>query len=207
MQSILSNSDDRMQIILGSLLGNGYICKGRKNDYLCMRHSKRHDLWLKTKSNELSIYSSKTPYYEYYTTITWRSICHPTFTELKKYCYQDGKKCVTMDWLDRLRDLAIAVWFGDSGTMTGRGSRNACLRTQSFGLNGNEIIEKYFNEVGFPCKINKSRKSYVIVFSIEGTKSLIDLIANSIPSPRLLKIMPIKAKGGNGLPNTGREYI
>jgi hypothetical protein len=155
-----------------------------------MRHSQRHGPWLKTKSAELVEFASKKPFYEYKTTITWRSSCHPFFTELRNKLYQEDQKIVTMDWLDQLRDLAIAVWFGDSGCMTGRGQKNACLRTQSFGKEGNQIIERYFNEVGIPCAMNKSRESFVIVFSVEGTKNLFRLIANSLPSPRLLKLLP-----------------
>ncbi len=182
--------DDRRQILLGSLLGNGYICKGRQSHYFCMRHSVRHLSWLKTKARELQEYECPSPFYEYKKTVTWRSSCNPIFTELREICYKEDEKTVTMDWLDQLRDLAIAVWFGDSGGMTGRGRKNAILRTQSFGPEGNQIIERYFNEVGLPCKLNKNRKSQILLFTIAATERLIGMIEHCIPSDKIFKMMP-----------------
>lgn len=96
-----------------------------------------------------------------------------------------------MEWLDSLRDIAIAVWYGDNGALIGRKYRNACLRTQAFGLEGNQIIEKYFNEVGLPCSINKSRSSYIIVFSVPGTEALIKMISPCLPKNRYSKLLSI----------------
>ena len=94
-----------------------------------------------------------------------------------------------MDWLDQLRDIGIAVWYGDSGALIGRKFRNACLRTQSFGLEGNKIIERYFNEVGIPCNLNKSRSSYIVVFTVPGTETLIKMIAPCLPKNRYTKLL------------------
>lgn len=181
-------TDYQKQIVLGGLLGNSYICKGRKNDYLCIRHSVNHLPWLRSKALELKDYSAKTPWYQYETTCTWRSRSDSIFSEFRKLCYPNGEKEVSMKWLDPLRDIAIAIWYGDSGCLTGRNGKNACLRTQSFGLDGNNIIAKYFNEVGLSCGINKSRKSYVIVFSVKGTKKLMDLISPCLPNSRYFKL-------------------
>lgn len=180
-------NEDQKQIVLGTLLGNGYICKSKKNCYLCMRHSERHLPWLQSKAFELQSLGSKTAWYHYETTVTWRSACDPVFTELRSFCYPNGKKQVRMEWLDQLRDIGIAIWFGDSGCLTGRQQRNACLRTQSYGLEGNEIIERYFNEVGIPCNKNKSRNSYVIVFTVPGTQALLKMIAPCLPSNRYFR--------------------
>jgi LAGLIDADG DNA endonuclease family len=173
--------DNQRQILLGTLLGNGYICQGSKNCYLCMRHSVKHLPWLEGKGEWLNDYASATPWHISGTTATWRSKSDPIFTELKKFCYPNGKKEVCMEWLDQLRDVAIAVWYGDSGALIGRKFRNACLRTQSFGLEGNRIIERYFNEVGIPCNLNKSRNSYIIVFTVPGTTTLIKMISPVSP--------------------------
>lgn len=173
-------NDDIKQIILGSLLGNGYICHGRKNDYFCMKHSMKNLQWLRTKAAELKELASQKPFYEYENSMTWRSSCNTFFTELRNKYYKDNEKCVTMEWLDQLRDLGIAVWFADCGSMVGRGNRNACLRTQIF-KEGNKTIEQYFNEVGMPCSLNKSRKSYIVVFTHEGTEKILSMIANCLP--------------------------
>jgi hypothetical protein len=182
--------DNQRQVLLGALLGNGYLCHGSKNCYFCMRHSTDHLPWLQTKASELTQYGAATPWYVKNSTCTWRSISHPIFTELRQFCYgENGKKQVTMDWLDSLRDVGLAVWYGDSGSLMGRKQRNACLRTQSFGLEGNKIIERYFNEVNLPCNINRSKNSHVIVFTVAGTEALIRLIAHWLPKNRYPKLL------------------
>lgn len=186
---MIFENDDHKQIVLGTLLGNGYICNGRKNCYFCMRHSEDHLPWLQSKAAELSVYGSKTPWYKYKTTHTWRSSCAPIFNEMRKLCYRGSMKTVTMEWLDMLRAMAIAVWYGDSGCLTGRGRKNACLRTQSFGFEGNKVIEQYFNEVGMSCHINKSRESWVIVFTVAGTETLMSKITGPfLPHNRYFKL-------------------
>lgn len=154
-----------------------------------MRHSIKHLPWLQTKASELTKYGATTPWHINGTTCTWRSLSHPTFTDLRKFCYPDNKKTICMEWLDQLRDIGIAVWYGDSGTLMGRKQKNACLRTQSFGLDGNKIIEQYFNEVSIPCNLNKSRTSHVIVFTVPGTEKLIHMIAQWLPPNRYSKLI------------------
>lgn len=182
-------NDNQKQVILGTLLGNGYICNGTKNCYLCMRHSIKHLSWLQSKAQELEFYGSATPWYISGTTCTWRSVSHVAFTELRRFCYPNGQKEVCMEWLDQLRDIAIGVWYGDSGSLIGRKAKNACLRTQSFGKEGNDIIARYFNEVGIPCNLNKSRGSYIVVFTVPGTEILIKMIAPCLPKNRYSKLL------------------
>jgi hypothetical protein len=182
-------NDKQKQVVLGTLLGNGYICQGSKNSYLCMRHSIKHLSWLQTKSSELTKYGAATPFYISGTTCTWRSVSHPIFTDLRKFCYPDGTKQVSMEWLNTLTHYAIAIWYGDSGTLMGRKQKNACLRTQSYGLEGNKIIEQFFNEVDIPCHLNKSRNSYVVVFTVPGTDRLIRMLAEYLPPNRYPKLL------------------
>lgn len=186
---VVQMDNNQKQIVLGTLLGNGYICQGTKNSYLCIRHSMKHLEWLKNKASGIAKYGAATPMYISGTTCTWRSISHPIFTDLRKFCYPGGQKQVCMDWLDQLTDFGIAVWYGDSGTLMGRKQKNACLRTQSYGLEGNKIIEQFFNEVSIPCHLNKSRSSYVVVFTVPGTEKLIRLIGMHLPKNRYPKIL------------------
>jgi hypothetical protein len=130
-----------------------------------------------SKLNHLEEFSRKTAYYYKGNIVGWRSICSPIWMEFKKLCYKDKIKTITMEWLDQLRAIGLAVWYGDSGCLVGHHKKNACLRTQSFGKTGNEIIAEYFNGVGLPCNINKSKKSYIIVFSVKGTHSFLKLVA------------------------------
>jgi hypothetical protein len=104
-------------------------------------------------------------------------------------CYVNNKKTITMDWLDQLRAIGIAVWYGDSGCLLGYKQRNACLRTQSFGEEGNAIIARYFNEIGIGCSPNKSKGSQVIVFTVAGSKTLFKMVAPFIHSSMYDKLL------------------
>jgi recombination protein RecA len=168
--------DDQKQIIIGSLLGNGFICNS-KNSYLCIQHSVDYIQYFKSKIAHIEEYGRLKAWYEKGKTCGWRSRCSPIWSDFKKMCYKKGVKTVTMDWLDQLRAIGIAVWYGDSGCLIGYKKSNACLRTQSFGKVGNEIICRYFNEIGIECNINKSKKSYVIVFTKKGTNVFLKMVA------------------------------
>lgn len=169
-------TDDQKQIVLGTLLGNGFICNA-KNNYLCIQHSCDYCAYFRSKIIHLDEFGRSNPWYKKKNICGWRSSCSPIWREFKKMCYQDSKKTVTMDWLDQLRAIGIAVWYGDSGCLAGYKQRNACLRTQSFGKQGNEIIAQYFNEIGIECHLNKSKKSYVIVFTVESSQILFKMVA------------------------------
>jgi recombination protein RecA len=169
-------SGEYEQIILGTLLGSGFIC-GSDRCYLSFQHSLRYRDYFLSKAYTLSKYARKKAIYVHRGIFIWRSRLDGTWKELKDFCYVDGKKVVSTEWLHPLTAIALAIWYCDSGQLIGYKKRNACLRTQSFGLAGNEIIATYFNEMGINCSIRKSKKSYVIVFSVAGTEKFLKIVA------------------------------
>ncbi len=181
--------DDVKQIVHGGLMGSSFLCKGGKDDILGMSQSTKYASWLRIKAAELQYFGTN-PVHERKNGFFWRSSPHPYFTYLRTKTYDEDQRIITMDWLDSFRDLAIAVWFGDKGGMAGRNRKNATLKTQHFGFHGSEIICQYFNEVGFPCSINKHKGTPLILFTVQGTKDLFKLIANAMPSPKLIEFMP-----------------
>jgi hypothetical protein len=177
--------DDQRQIVLGTLLGNGFICN---NNYLCIQHSCNYYSYLTSKVSHLSDLARPNPWYHKNNICGWRSKSLPIWKEFRDFCYNKDKKSVTMEWLDQLRAIGIAIWYGDSGCLVGYKNRNACLRTQSL---NNEIINQYFNEVGIPCNVNKSRNSSVIVFTIEGSRILFKMVAPFIHHTMYDKLLNI----------------
>lgn len=172
--------DHKYQIIFGTLLGNSKLLCIEDNFVLHMRS--RNELWIKSKANELKQHTNFLNEYKGF--YNWRSKPSPIFKSFNEDLYKNKNKYITMDLLDRLKDLGIAIWYGDTGCLVGRTRMNACLRTQSFRKKGNEIIAEWFNSVGISCKINKHRHSYVIVFSLEGTRKLFKMIAPLLPANR-----------------------
>lgn len=172
------------QILLGSILGKTFINHYKGSYYFCIRQGKRHLSWLQTKTTELSCISSDKGIYWSSGAYSWRSLSLPIVEEFYKKCYVNGKKKVTMSWLDELCDLGIAVWFGDSAGVRGRDDKNIYLRTQKYSIEEVETIQKYFSEVGFSCNINISKSKHIILFDVNGSKKILNLICDYLPKSR-----------------------
>jgi hypothetical protein len=166
----------RQQIILGSLLGKGFISQpNRKNKFLTITESKNLD-WLKYKAviidsrRSIILKSNKRFIWKSSNTVEWQNY-HNLF-------YQNNKKCITTHILDQLFDEGLATWFLDKGCFI---DRKICLRTTIFGLDGNQIIERYFNEVGMQCRIWKDKGTGKIVFSKKGSEIFLSTIGQVLP--------------------------
>ena len=172
--------EHKTQIMLGTLLGNSKLINYKKDICLWMRN--KDQAWLESKAHDLRRYEDvfyfKTNIYH------WRSKPNEIFDEFESIFYNNGQKFVTLSILDSLRDVAIAVWYGDCGCLVGRSRNNACLRTQSFGSKGNHIIAEWFNSVGIECNLNRHRSDYVVVFTHEGTRVLFNMISTLLPLNR-----------------------
>lgn len=172
-------SDWQRQIIMGTILGGSSIVKPQKgrNCYLFMRSSDKN--WLNYKAEELSALASQRPFTKEGNTIRWHSNCYPIFTEYHDMFYENGKKVVKMSVLDSLRDIGLAVWYGDCGKIQ---KNKIVLNTNKFGENGTAVIAQYFKEAGVgETSVIKERKYLRLVFSAEATERFLLITANRIP--------------------------
>lgn len=171
-------SSDQRQVILGTILGNGFL-ESADGLYLVMRS--RSPEWLASKAKvladlEQATWTSHSNYY-------WRSAADPIFEEFDALCYDKHQKIARMKSLDMLNRIGLMVWYGDCGCLVGRVRKNASLRTQALGLSA-EAGCRFFNEVAMPCKINTVRQRPVIVFTLSGTERLMNVIGPVLPKNR-----------------------
>lgn len=168
------------QVLYGTILGGSSIVKPThgKNCYLAMRDN-NHD-WLEYKVNELKDYfkidsntikKDKNTYRCY-------SVAYPVFNSLHKEFYNDGKKFIDRELLERLNDVAWMVWFVDSGK---KSKRKAYLRTHKFGLEGTKTIAEYFNSLDCECDFKLTRERYEIVFTHKGSIEFMSTFAHRLP--------------------------
>lgn len=174
------------QIILGSLLGSGYLVRVKKKEgsepTYYMGISESHDPdWFAYKAGELSVVAAKTPVVESRGVLKWRSRSGSNWQDYVDNFYtQDWAKFVTMDTLDQLKDTALTVWYCDKGFWYT--SRRVGLRTSAFG-EYNQVIHDFFNEVGIECELRKdSNGACRVIFSRYGTERFLATIAHRIPS-------------------------
>lgn len=166
------------QIIIGTILGGSSLVKPSKgrNCYLFMRSKNRN--WLLYKAEELKNLSSQRPFTEEGNTLRWHSNCYPIFNEFRDAFYVHGKKSVSMPILDQLRDIGLAIWFGDCGRIKGN-----CiwLNTHKFGRAGSQMVAKYFNEVGIGADVATERKNLRVSLTVDGTQRFLATVAHQLP--------------------------
>lgn len=166
------------QVICGSLLGAGYVSRTRP-PYMGMSEGRVHD-WLRYKGAELEEVGARTPLCASGKVLKWRSASGEVWGHYARMFYGGGGKRVGMETLNSLRDVALAVWFGDKGFWYSK--RMVGLRTTAFGAGSNRTIGRYFNEVGMPCELKEdSNGATRVVFTREGTGRFLATVAHRLP--------------------------
>lgn len=173
--------DFQHQILIGTILGGSSLVKPPKgkNYYLSMRG--KNENWLKYKMEEMPDYFSNVSLHKYANTFRCNSTCSPVLTEIKDVLYESNKRKISMPVLDSLKDIALAVWYLDGGSKTGRGRKNAYINTTKFGEEGTKTIIQYFNEVDIPCNVNRDGKRIKVLFGVESTNTFFKIIAHHCP--------------------------
>lgn len=169
------------QILIGTVLGGSSLVKPPKgtNYYLSMRD--QNELWLKYKMAELPIFYDSINVQKYGNTFRCNSSCHKILTNFYEQMYKNNRRVITMDLLNPLRDVGIAVWYLDNGGKAGREKKNAYINTTKFGEEGTKIIQQYFCEVDIECNINRNKDRLKVLFTVEGTINLFYTIAHCFP--------------------------
>lgn len=174
-------SDWQKQIIIGTVLGGSSIIKptGGRNSYLSMRGKEAY--WIEYKSHELKDLASPNPFLiekdnKYF---RWHSLCYPVFNDLYQKFYEDGKKKVSMEVLNELRDIGLAVWFIDGGKLE---KGTVCINATSFGEKGGNTISQYFNEIGLPSYVKSKGNSHKVLLTPPSTVKFLQTIVDKIPA-------------------------
>ena len=140
------------QIVRGTVLGDGHldVRKGRKGILtgkarLSIRHSTKRQLpyteWL--YQHLLPITTGKvrirqTPKAFGSEIAEFSTVSLPQLYDIWQETYKDRRKIVTQDYLDKLSDLSVAIWWCDDGS-------NNSMSTHSFTLEENHLISCWLN--------------------------------------------------------------
>lgn len=171
-------SDEQYQIIIGTLLGDGYLGQGgskhpRKSPrtyYLQISHSnkqKEYIFWLWEKLKDFCnqepklVINGKEKKYTSYMISTRK---HPLFSDLHSLFYKDGKKYINPQILDMLTPLSIAIWFMDDCSTYKE--KNLEIAVCCFTDEEREMIIKYFKDkFDLECFSKEKGKNYkVLIF-------------------------------------------
>jgi len=175
-------TDWQRQVIIGTVLGGSSIIKPKKgrNCYLSMRGKSAH--WLECKTQELHFPRAQNPYYvENRRYFRWHSACLPLFNEFHKLLYDNGKRKVDIEVLNGLRDIGLAVWFLDAGSIR---VNKLYMSVSWFADESIATICRYFQEIDLDNEIvGKS-----IVFSELSTKRFLRVVVDFVPKFMFYKL-------------------
>ena len=161
------------QIIYGSLLGNGCIVSTTGNPYLSITDN--NNKWLYHKASELSNIARLNAISEDRNRLKWRSKSATELVQIKELCFS-----LNENWLEKLADIAMAVWFIDKGYFINK--NQICLRTSKFKNKGNLIIKKYLDSLDIWCQIKIFNPNTPrIVLTKDGTINFLKTIKPCFP--------------------------
>lgn len=183
--------------IFGMLLGDGGLSLSGKrsiNYRLYYAHSEKQSeyaLWKKAILDQIGSVETNIYKYEHpikkHKSIRITTNARRYFTKLAKFFYDNNRKILNKNILNRLGILGLAIWYMDDGSMQRRGTSRRCyLHTQNFNYEENVIIKTWFEDnYGIYPKIQTEKKRngniyYLLVFNSENCDKLINLIKNIV---------------------------
>ncbi len=188
-------------VIIGSLLGDGYIRRipGRSNAFLEINHSWKAKEYVDWKYSVLKNLVESPPKkrvggegrfaYRFFTKQ------HTELTKLLEDFYVNGRKTVPKNL--KLDPIILAVWFMDDGSKTRK--HDVYLNTQQFSLRDQRRLLYNLREIGLRARLNKDKKYYRIRFLKESVPMLNKVIEQYIiPSMRYkLSFDPVETQSAN----------
>jgi hypothetical protein len=185
-------SPERHSIVVGSLLGDGYLTP---NGSLQVEHSLAQAEYTFWKYERLKPTSGKRPTlverFDRRTLKTYRSLRFYTTTVLKDFrdwFYPDGKKIVPSDLGEHLDPLGLAVWFMDDGGRGARTPRGLVFNISGFSPTEHVFLKSLlFNVFGVVTSIHQHGKAHQLYVRAESFSRFSELI-----SPYLIASMRYK---------------
>jgi recombination protein RecA len=199
-------SDQQMQVILGSLMGDGNLSPNRHDrsgTRFRLGHAARQAEYLDWKVSMLSNI-------KHTRTVNTKGAVFADFTPLPELAelhdvvyFGDGKKHLTWDYLKALTPLALAVWYLDDGsfavrskglqkrTQGGSGRIEICVEAMSPG--SRERLAQYLRDthgINVRVRMSGSQQKAVLIFTRDGTDKFQKLVAPYTHPSMEYKLLP-----------------
>jgi hypothetical protein len=116
-------------------------------------------------------------------------ISRPSFQKIHDEHYQNGRKVILRNTLEKLTPFGLAVWYMDDGYMWLNlqvGRRHTKLITNNYSYEEHLLMRNYFKSVWrLNCKIEKCRKYFQLDFDAGSSRKFVSIIDKFIiPSMR-----------------------
>lgn len=187
--------------VIGMVLGDGCLPKGRKTTHLQMSHKAADKKYIEMKAKMLE-YLTEVKIYEGISTlnekeypyISARTLSHPFYNSLYEHMYYDGRKTVDEHVMKCLTPLGLALFYLDDGVFQSeQGVRNPYICSHNFNKVENELmcrmIHKKFGITFRTINKNIGGKSYYWMrLRRKDTEKFFDIIRKYVPECMKRKI-------------------
>jgi 6-pyruvoyl tetrahydropterin synthase/QueD family protein len=191
------------QILIGTLLGDGYIHSGKKlktSSYLEITHGIKQLDYLIWKAIKLKRFGPKIRQSFFYSNERQRFRASTTmytknnflFGELGRSFYSLTSKKIDKDLIEKLEPLGLAVWFMDAGSI----NKTSChICSQSFSKEDNDIISDVINKKFLlRTYVRETNGESIIIIPSESRKDFLSIIAPFIIPSMRYKLKEQEAK-------------
>ena len=177
----LAFNPDQWSLILGSLLGDGYLVRTTRGYGFRVNHGIKQAKYVDWKYFKLKDFVNSPPRFAkgcYY----FRTVSHDAFSSLQALFYPKGKKEVPRELIASGMDpLALAIWIMDDGSREGKQLR---INSQSFSEDENHFLADVLRaKLGIEATINRDKKQFRLRISQASMPKLIEMVRpHFIPS-------------------------
>lgn len=183
-----SLSDLQLDLVIGSLLGDGYLVKTTRGYAFRVNHGLNQAPYVDWKYEILASFVRTKPKKSgrcYY----FRTISHPAFADLKTKFYKGQNKTVAVELLkERLNPFIVAVWIMDDGSKDGKQLR---INSQSFSEDDNKVLQELLRaKLGINTNLNRDKGRFRLRVQHESMDRLLNLIKPYIIPSMLYKLPP-----------------
>ncbi len=179
-------SENQIKLIVGSLLGDGYLVKTTSGYALRINHSIFQKDYADYKYSLISNIVH-TPPKIIGKTYQFRTVSHPIFKQFRNKFYYKNLKIVSKDFLEQyLNGFVLAIWIMDDGT---RESNSIRINSQGFTKNENIYLIKLLQaKLGIKTTLNKDKDKFRLRIKTESIKKVLNLIQPYIIPSMLYKL-------------------
>lgn len=170
-------SEEQMQIILGSLLGDGSVSHpDRARPGVNLYHT--NSVYLKWKKSFLSSLGTSDTYIQGQARFRINASAHITDVIKGSGLYSTGKKVLTRDFLDAINPLGLAVWYADDGDYDTE-SGTVVISTDKYVQEEVDLLISYLED---QWNITCVYQEGVLKFDRTNSQILLDLFEHGLPS-------------------------
>ena len=181
-------SGRQLQLVVGSLLGDGYLMKTTNGYSFRVNHSLAQEPYVDWKYRILKEFVRTPPrrcgkcYY-------FRTISHPVFEKVRRHFFRGRTRRLSERFVAKhLTPFALAIWIMDDGAKDGNQLR---LNSQGFDKKDNSILQRILRaKLGILTTLNRDKNRFRIRVKYESMARLNRLARRFIIPSMLYKLSP-----------------